>query len=147
MTIWQFSARVSRWLSLWAATSSLLSLPMLRGNTFWRGVGSQFIGWALINLGIAGGGSWLTRRRQNALGEKAHAPETLVKETADLRRLLIINGILDIGYMFGGLFLMLRPQSQPRMKGVGVGILLQGAFLFIFDWLNVGLLHGTNRPR
>ena len=63
----------------------------------------------------------------------AATPQRRQREARNLRRLLRINAVLDIGYMAGGLALLLRPGSSERARGVGLGILLQGAFLFLFD--------------
>ncbi len=137
MSIWEFSALVSDRLLTWSAFSTLLGLGMsLRKSAFWRGVGSQFIGWAVIDAGIAIVGDQQSAARREL--PDANTPTRLRKEANNLRALLWFNAGLDILYMIGGLFLMGREKSSQWMRGVGLGVLLQGAFLFIFDYFHAG---------
>ena len=135
MTIWDFQRTVSRALLVWSAISAAIGLVLgARRTPFRQGVASQFLGWPLINAGIAVFGALSAARRERTLGD-AQSPERRDREARNLRRLLRINAGLDVGYMAGGLLLMLRPRSGERLKGTGLGILLQGAFLFCFDLL------------
>jgi hypothetical protein len=104
---------------------------------FWRGVGVQAMGWALINMLIAVIGGMAGQRRERAAD--AHAPETLAKETRNLRLLLWVNAGLDVLYMLGGWRWANRkvegadPTSAAFQRGNGIGIMIQGAILMIFD--------------
>lgn len=140
MTIWQFQDLVSRRLLAWAGISTALGVVMSVFGKFWRGVGSQFIGWAIVNALIALGGAYFTERRRHSM-EQPDAPQTLLREGANLQRLLWINAGLDILYMLGGLWTSARNRHKPRMNGVGIGIVLQGLFLFVFD-----IVHATRTP-
>lgn len=133
MTIWDFQRFVSWALLTWSALSAGLGLGVrVAGTPFSRGVSDQFLGWPVINAGIALFGAFSAARRERTLPD-AQAPERRQREARNLRRLLRINALLDIGYMAGGLAMLFRPQSGARAKGTGLGILLQGAFLFVFD--------------
>ncbi|PJF27320.1 MAG: hypothetical protein CUN53_04525 [Phototrophicales bacterium] len=55
-------------------------------------------------------------------------------QARSLRRLLWINAGLDVLYMIGGLWYALRAKA-PRGRGMGIGVIFQGLFLFIFDVL------------
>ena len=111
-----------------------LALFATRRTPFARGAASQFVGWPVINAGIALFGAFSAARREHTLADAA-TPERRDREARNLRRLLRINAGLDIGYMAGGLAMLLRPASGPRARGTGLGILVQGAFLFAFDTL------------
>ena len=135
MDIWRFQERLTAMLLAWAASSIGMGVTLNRGDAFKRGVGEQFVGWGLVNAAIAlFGQRSATRRRQQA---DADAPETQAAERRKLSRLLWINTGLDVVYVMGGLFsARSRGASDERWRGRGVGIMIQGGFLFFFDLLN-----------
>jgi hypothetical protein len=140
MTIWTFQRAVSRRLATWAAVSATLGGFMSLGRSaFWRGVGAQFIGWAVVNLAIALFGQRAALKRERR--PDAHNPAVLRKEASGMFTLLWFNAGLDILYMIGGAWLARRAHSDGG-KGTGVGIILQGLFLFVFD-----VIHGLRVPR
>lgn len=133
MTIWEFSAELTKRLFTWAiasiATGAALSFNPNRQQ---QGVGVQFVGWGVVNLLIAFLGGHSTQRR--AQQPNAHEPVTLATESRNLRRLLWINTGLDVGYILGGLVLArTKGRSDARWRGQGYGIVAQGGFLFFFD--------------
>lgn len=133
MNIWAFQRLVTQRLLEWSIASTAIGMVMwLRGGRFWEGVASQFIGWAVVNMGIAFFGSEGTRQRRQRLLDP-DAPPVLAQERESLRRLLLFNAGLDVLYMIGGRALMNRRKSGPWTRGVGLGIILQGAYLFYFD--------------
>ncbi|MFN8379343.1 MAG: hypothetical protein U0452_11805 [Anaerolineae bacterium] len=135
MTIWTFQRFVSRALLAWSAVSAGIGFALrMWGTPFSRGVSDQFLGWPVINGGIALFGAFSAARREWTLDDAA-TPERRTREARNLRRLLAINAGLDLAYMTGGLALLLRRGASPRARGAGLGILLQGAFLFTFDSL------------
>lgn len=141
MTIWEYNRLLTRQLIQWALVSKLIGVFMLTRGKFWKGVGWQFIGWAAVNFGIAYFGFRAAQNRLEALGPARNLPNVRAKEARGLRRLLWINFFLDIFYMSGGLWLLKRRRSSEQMRGTGLGILLQGAFLFVFDYF-----HAINTP-
>jgi hypothetical protein len=60
-----------------------------------------------------------------------------ISEQAKMEKLLLFNAGLDIGYMAAGLWMMERSkniQKNPELwEGFGKSVILQGAFLFVFD--------------
>ena len=46
-----------------------------------------------------------------------------------------MNAGLDIGYVALGLWLMQHFKARPDRRGMGLGILIQGLWLFLFDGL------------
>jgi hypothetical protein len=133
MSFWDFNRLLTRRLMSWAWTSAALGLLMSVFGRFWAGVGSQFIGWAVINGAIAWFGGRGTEKRLAALGKDANKAAVQTEEAAKLRRLLWINFGLDVLYMWGGWKLLTRRRASSRTRGIGLGIILQGLFLFIFD--------------
>jgi hypothetical protein len=106
------STRLLLWSIPWMGASiiglTLTSDPAARGWWMMNGV------WGFINSAIAMVG-FLT-------------PEP---ELETLRNLLLINAGIDVLYIAGGVFLLTRP--DPMWQGAGWGVVLQGAFLLVFD--------------
>lgn len=141
MNIWQFQQRLSRRLMAWAGVSFVLGLLMSARGKYGRGLGSQFMGWAAVNLGIAFLGNAAARQR-NADYENPAAPEIREKETANLRRLLWLNAGLDVFYILGGRWWASRDTGDGERRGQGVGVMIQGAFLLVFD-----IVHALTLPK
>ncbi|NWF68863.1 MAG: hypothetical protein HXY40_07245 [Chloroflexi bacterium] len=145
MSIWQFQRMVMLRLIAWGAASIVTGTYLARAQSkFWRGVGEQFVGWGFINSLIAlfGGSSSSYRMRNHP---QALEPEYIEKETTKLTRLLWLNAVLDVFYVAGGAFMALRHSSSRRMRGAGWGIIVQGAFLFVFDLVHALLAPPSQR--
>ncbi len=87
--------------------------------------------WCGVNMIIAGFGYLGT---QNGL--EGSFAEALGQQTT-MTKILLTNAALDLGYMAGGFYLIERSKNvtnnPERLRGFGQGIILQGAFLFVFD--------------
>lgn len=90
-------------------------------------------GWNLVNLGLATAGY---------IGATKGDPSALslyesMNEQYKLQKIFLFNAGLDLGYMLGGAYLIeraKRTENNPeRLSGFGKSIVLQGAFLFVFD--------------
>lgn len=131
--IWHIQEILLNRLLTWSRISVIAGLGLLRGNSFWQGIGIQAIGWGLIDAVIALFGGWSMRRRRAALQDNA-APVILAQETRQLRRLLWLNAGLDVLYVLGGLVLIRTRGTKDRgWRGHGWGIVIQAGFLFLFD--------------
>ncbi len=140
MSIWQFNETVSRRLLAWNVVNIVVGVALLPFGRYWRGLGSQNIGWGLINIAIAVGGRYFAERRLAQLPQP-DAPATTKQEASSLRRILWINAGLDVLYMLGGLRLAgTRGRNDARWRGVGQGIAIQGMLLFIFDVIHALLV-------
>jgi hypothetical protein len=141
MNIWEFSAAIMRRLLAWAGFSLATGAAMLaQPNRFWRGVGAQFAGWALVNAAIAVFGGRATAQRQASLPDPL-STQAQASQRRSLSRLLWINTGLDVVYVLGGLALADSAAPENRLRrGTGAGIQAQGAFLFFFDLVHALLL-------
>jgi carboxylesterase len=155
-----FQHRLTARLLLWAALSLASGLALaFFGNPFWRGFGIQAAAWGLVDALIALLGRLQPARRKPAPG---HPQEKL-------RRLLWINTLLDLLYITAGVVLtatanaiamaaspgagsatwhlplpralLCWPPPRALLRGHGLGIAAQGAFLFFFD-----LIHAQSVP-
>jgi len=100
-----------------------------------KGVNKYFnqmnVYWNIINLGIASAGYFGAKEalnKQFTLAQSLH-------EQHKTEEILLLNTGLDVAYMAGGLFLHQRGmnKSSDRLRGYGNAVILQGAFLFLFD--------------
>ncbi len=96
--------------------------------------------WGVVNTSLAGAGIFKAMRGNHDLPFAAS-----LKEQARLERLFLFNAGLDMAYMAGGLYLIERGKNNVknnlRLKGYGKSVLMQGAFLLLFDGAMYGVLH------
>jgi hypothetical protein len=89
------------------------------------------MGWNAVNLIIAGFGYYSST---HASAELSLAGTIL--EQNGISKVLLFNSALDIGYMIGGAYLMERSKTsdqETRLKGFGKAVIVNGAFLLVFD--------------
>jgi hypothetical protein len=96
--------------------------------------------WNTVNLTLAGFGLYGALHANADLSLAAS-----LREQHKLEKLFLVNGALDLAYMAGGLYLQERGnrpgKNSLRWKGYGKSILLQGAFLLLFDGAMYGIVH------
>ncbi len=129
-----FRERLLARLGMWAGLNLLMGAWLIRrGRAFWRGFGTQAMGWGMVNGLLAQAGRIGTRRRAAALA-KPPEPEIVDREARGLKRLLLINAFLDLLYLLGGLQLIRgRGATDAFWRGSGWGVVYQASFLFFFD--------------
>lgn len=130
MTIWNFNTLLTKRLTTWSRFSIAAGVLMLPASAFWRGFGAQAIGWGVVDWAIAWFGG---RGAQRQLEQHGDSPELRARQTRTLRRLLWLNAGLDILYMLGGWWWSRRRSDNDFQRGSGIGVIVQGAFLFVFD--------------
>lgn len=140
--IWSFQRRLTHRLMAWALSSMAVGAALLWiGHTpAARAAGMQALGWGAVDAAIALGGQSSAERKQGRampVDEIAHA--------RTLRRLLWVNAGLDVLYVTGGLRLARARQGSAR-RGHGIGILIQGAFLLIFDLIHALRIPAVENP-
>lgn len=131
--IWEFSAEVSDRLLAWNVFNIIAGVILGRRKGFLRGFASQNVGWGIINSGIALMGNRVSSQRRTALDDPSD-PAVQRVEGRNLRLILALNGLLDILYVLAGRQITRGTGLFSMRRGVGVGIMVQGALLFIFDW-------------
>ncbi|KAA9085432.1 DUF6992 family protein [Microbacterium radiodurans] len=110
--------RLTRWGTASMLVGGVLALP---GRT--RAFGLQTLMWGAIDLALAA----ITRGRDK------------VPQAQTLRRILLVNAALDVGYVAAGAHLAVRtPTFGGRLRptdarGHGLAVVLQGAALFVID--------------
>lgn len=134
-SFWDISQKISFRLLLWGGLSMLVGGILGKASekgSHGRGMGTQFFAWGLIDALLALFGLF-NLRRQRAL-PAAEQPAAQANERRKLRRLLWINTLLDVFYVGGGLWFMQKQgRDNPEKRGQGLGIIIQGGFLFFFD--------------
>lgn len=105
-----------------------------RMNVMWNGV----------NLAIAGLGYYTAIKSDPAAWDLA----TSLSKHQGFQKVLLFNAGLDVGYIMGGLYLTERAKrpdvNSDQLKGFGRSIMLQGAFLMVFDLANYFIAAGRN---
>ena len=95
--------------------------------------------WNTVNLGLAAAG-YISAVRM----EKPQSALELYQAQNKLDRTLLFNAGLDIAYIAAGLYLTERSRRESsdysKFKGYGNSVMMQGAFLLLFD-LTMVLLH------
>jgi hypothetical protein len=109
-----------------------------------KGYHQMNIGWNAVNLTIAGFG-YLAAMKSNPASFDLFSS---IDEHYKLQKIFIFNAGLDIGYMAAGAYLMERSKSTlkdpEQIKGFGQAIIVNGAFLFVFDLVNYFIQSGQN---
>lgn len=109
------------WSLPWLA-ASLVGLWLACGE-FKRGFWLLSGAWCFVNAVIA----WFGL---------ASAPA----EPDHLRRILLWNSAVDVVYVTVGVVMILR--ARPLVRGMGLAVIIQGAFLLIFDLFHAYRLPG-----
>ena len=121
--------RLTQVLGAWAAGSVVLGAALsLPPRT--RGFGRQTAVWGAVDGAIAYAG---------VLGRRRRGPTDRVR----LRRVLLLNAGLDVGYLGVGAALARGRRVRGRAyRGDGLAVLVQGAFLLLLDTTAAARLRG-----
>jgi len=130
----------------WSAVSILSGLFLgLSAEKRRKGIGSQFVGWGVINGLIAGFGYRAARKKQLERLAGEESGPGLAKEASTFENILWINAGLDVGYILGGAWLKRSNPQDDFKAGMGVGVQIQGAFLLLWDLTLGWLVHRGRR--
>ncbi|GAC1551420.1 MAG: hypothetical protein NVS2B7_27380 [Herpetosiphon sp.] len=105
-----------------------------------RQVGLQAVAWGVVDLAIAVGGRRSAQAKHQGLADGKVAPEEVRNAAESLRRVLLINAGLDLGYILFGVGVARRNRDYAVRRGIGDGIAIQGTFLLGYDLIFVLLL-------
>jgi hypothetical protein len=135
-TIYEFQQKAMPFLLGWGMASMLGGIPFVRNKSpFLKHVGIQFLAWGAIDALIALLGLRSATRKQRAWELGEIPPEQVTKDRAGFQRIVGINAGLDVAYLLAGRALMRADRTDLRKQGAGLGVLIQGAFLLIWDAL------------
>ncbi len=92
--------------------------------------------WNTVNFAIAGVGLLGIRKQM----KRAYGLASNLKEQQKLEKILLLNSGLDLAYIATGLYLKEKGirLNNTRNEGFGNSLLLQGAFLLVFDLIQYG---------
>ena len=107
-----------------------------------QGFGLQALIWGTIDSIIALTALYTVYRRSRRYPDEYRD----IAETARIRRLLRMNGRLDIVYVLGGIAIIALCRADPFFVGNGVGIVIQGSFLLLFDRSHASRLPSQEPP-
>ena len=107
----RLTAALGRWAVGSVVAGALLSVPPRT-----RGFGRQTLAWGAVDGALAAVGA----RRRAARGPT---------DARRLRRVLLLNAGLDVGYLVVGAWLV----RDGRWPGDGAAVLVQGTFLLVLD--------------
>jgi len=131
----RFKKILSIRLLLWGLLSISISIIFLFFKSeIISGLKIQFLLWGIINSIIALFGIIKEDKKYNLTQEEYK------KELKKIRNILKINTFLDVIYILIGLFLIILYKSNLFLIGHGIGVIIQGLFLFFFD-----LFHFLNK--
>lgn len=104
------------------------------------------LGWGAVNVALAGFGYYTASKTDPATLDLYAS----MNAQHQLQKILLLNTGLDIGYMLGGAYLIEHSKNTAldkkpeRLEGFGKSIILQGAFLFVFDLTTYFVLASNN---
>jgi hypothetical protein len=108
--------------------------------TEYRDFGLMNASWGLINSGIA-----LLAMRDGSTSGSSLSFAEMLRQEQQFNRIVALNAGLDVGYMIAGLWMMTEGNSS-MVRQYGTSVLIQGAFLFVYDlWLMVESTRYLNR--
>jgi hypothetical protein len=132
-------------LGSWAVGNMAVS-GILLGNAkgVTKGYHQMNIGWNAVNLTIAGFG-YFSALKSNPVSFDLYGT---IDEHYKIQKLFLFNAGLDVGYMAAGAWLTERSKNTTKdplqMKDFGRAIIVNGAFLFVFDLANYFIQAGHN---
>ena len=120
----------------WGVGSVVVGSSMqLITQDFWKQFGLQALAWGAIDAALALVGIRSARSKERRYEQKELDDADEKKEARTIRRILLINAGLDGLYILSGSWVIWRFQARSDRRGMGVGILLQGVWLLLFDAL------------
>ena len=133
LSYWRYLRLILRGLLVWGSGSvaggTLLALTT--NSEFRKQFGWQQAAWGAIDAAIALAG-WRNVETQYTAAQNEHWDGDPRAEANRLWWILLINGVLDAGYIAGGAWLLRQPDE--RKQGMGAGIVVQGGFLLLWDF-------------
>lgn len=124
------SKRLVKWALLNILAGTILFFSAIELVT---GLAIQSLCWGSINAIIALAGLWHGRSRMRGANSGAFDMKKDTDRIGKFARLLWFNFYLDGIYILGGALLALFYTQNDLWLGHGIGIIVQGSFLLVFD--------------
>jgi carboxylesterase len=137
---WEFVDVLGRRLVAWGLLSVAAGVTALLasgGSGWWAGFGAMAVAWGGVNAAIGAAARVLAERnRRRTIGDQAARDRALGR----VRAILLVNAALDVAYVALGAWLAATAtHADPWRAGAGAGVVVQGAFLLVFDLLHARL--------
>lgn len=139
--VFEYQQRMLPVLLGWAAGSVVAGLLWRQAeDDRLRGVGAQFVGWGLVDGLIAAFGLFGAKRSAEKLAHGEMARQEHDQQASRFETIVWVNAALDVGYIIGGWLHGSKDRADEQRQGTSLGIMVQGAFLFVWDIVLAGLL-------
>jgi len=107
---------------------------MLRSRSDWlRGLGSQFFSWGAVDSVIAVFALRNAEKKSRQFEQGEISKDEHIRQAGQFEQFIWLNTLLDIGYIVAGNAFANRYPDNRYRQGMGWGVIIQGAFLFIWD--------------
>jgi hypothetical protein len=118
----------------WGIGSVFSGLLMLRSRSDWlRGLGSQFFSWGAVDSVIAVFALRNAEKKSRQFEQGEISKDEHIRQAGQFEQFIWLNTLLDIGYIVAGNAFANRYPDNRYRQGMGWGVIIQGAFLFIWD--------------
>jgi hypothetical protein len=91
--------------------------------------------WGAIDAALAVVGQHNAARKEQQLQRGELSSHDLAREVRNFRHILLVNAGLDVIYILGGYRLLATAGERRERRGMGLGIMMQGLFLLLYDSL------------
>jgi hypothetical protein len=132
MSIWRFQKQLAARLMAINMVNMVIGLLILPAGNFLRGLGQQALAWGAINIGF---GLVTSRFVDHQFAKQADPfqPEVIQQTSQQVKTILIVAVFSDVLYMLGGVWYARHHRKDAFKRGTGIGVVIQGAMLFLFD--------------
>lgn len=124
-TYYDFQRLVGGTLLVWGGLNVVAgAAAQASANPVVKHFGLQALAWGAIDAVIALFGLRDAKKKQHANSQT---------QARRFRLIVAANALLDVGYVAGGAAALRSAQGRAERVGLGVGIIVQGLFLLLFD--------------
>lgn len=120
-------------LTYWGLVSTIGGGMLMFGDQ--NDFGLMTASWGIINAALGINALYFTQNQE-------HTYEDILRDEILFNRIIAINSALNVSYILGGIALN-HLNDSPRLNSYGNAIIIQGAFLLVFD--SILLLNSSRR--
>lgn len=104
----------------------------IRGQGITRAIGVQAVTWGTVDSAVAIFAQCSSRRHAVTARSGLFGARHVHDRARHFSQLLAIQTVADVGYVIAGSFIAAR-WSKPWLRGTGIGIIIQGSTLLLYD--------------